>query len=353
MKILHTSDLHIGSPLSSRLSPTKAQIRRRELLSTFDTLISEAKSNGCEVIIIAGDLFDSEKVTASAKRRVFDAVERAMDITFIYTSGNHEGGALECEMLPKNFVSLSNDGWSYHSIADVRFAARRDVGAGIFDTLEASGGVNIAILHGELRNYTDGAISAKEAAGRGLDYIALGHYHKYSEAAIDDKGVAVYSGAPHGRGFDETGKMGYVLIDTDTRPISHTFIPLSGRCIYEKEINVSGITRTLEIERLIENECRDASRDDLLRIILTGNRPLDFKPDVYSLEERFSKCFWHFEIKDATRVDIDVEAIKYDKTLKGEFIRTVLKDETLTDADKSKIIDFGIRALMGEIPDAE
>ena len=35
MKILHTSDLHLASPLTSRLDPRLARIRRRELLSSF------------------------------------------------------------------------------------------------------------------------------------------------------------------------------------------------------------------------------------------------------------------------------------------------------------------------------
>ena len=37
-----------------------------------------------------------------------------------------------------------------------------------------------------------------------------------------------------------------------------------------------------------------------------------------------------------------------DISLKGEFIRLVLKQEDLTDEQKSKIISTGIKALSGE-----
>lgn len=354
MKILHTSDLHIGAPLNSRFSPAKAQTRRRELLSVFDGLIEEAKQNGASVIIIAGDLFDSKRVTESTKRRIIDSIERNESITFIYTPGNHEGSLLTGEILPKNLILLYGNDWSYAKIEDVSFAARSKVGSGMFDDFEQKESrVNIAILHGELKNYAQDAISPKEAAGRGIDYIALGHYHSYGETIIDESTVAVYSGAPCGRGFDEIGKLGYVIIDTDKKPTSHEFHHLPGRTIYEREVAIKGALRTRDIETIIDDACRDIRECDIVRIVITGMRPLEFKPDVSAIQEIFSRKFWHFEIKDESKAEIDIEKVKYDKTLKGEFIRLVLSDGSLDDNEKESIIDFGIRALMGETPDAE
>ena len=58
------------------------------------------------------------------------------------------------------------------------------------------------VLHGELRDKSaqGGVIGLTEAANKNIDYMALGHYHTYSEAQIDKRGVAVYSGTPEGRG---------------------------------------------------------------------------------------------------------------------------------------------------------
>lgn len=354
MKILHTADLHIGAPLTSRLSPQKAQTRRRELLCVFDKLIDEARRHGARAIIIAGDLFDDKRVTESMKQKILDSAQRASDITFIYTPGNHEGDTLVGEMLPDNFKLLSSEGWSYLQIEDILFASRSAVGSGMFDDLKPpTSGVSIAILHGELRNYARDAISPKEAEKRGIDYLALGHYHRYSETKIDEKTVAVYSGAPCGRGFDETGKLGYVIIDTDTKPLSHKFFTLENRFIYEKTVVISGAVRTLEIEELIKEACRDVRECDILRVVLTGMRPLDYKPDLSTLYDTFSRKFWHFEIFDETRAEIDIERVKYDKTLKGEFIRLVLADSSLSDTEKENIINFGIKALMGDVPDSD
>ena len=68
MKFLHTSDIHIDSPLTSRLSAEKIRERKQELLRNFSRLVLEARNRGAEAIIIAGDLFDNEKI--SKKKRI-------------------------------------------------------------------------------------------------------------------------------------------------------------------------------------------------------------------------------------------------------------------------------------------
>ena len=40
-----------------------------------------------------------------------------------------------------------------------------------------------------------------------------------------------------------------------------------------------------------------------------------------------------------------------DQSLKGEFIRTVFGDGTLSDEDKAVIVRYGLRALAGEEAD--
>ena len=62
----------------------------------------------------------------------------------------------------------------------------------------------------------------------------------------------------------------------------------------------------------------------------------------------FADRFYYFEVKDTSRMAINPEDYKFDKTLKGEFIRTVSADESLDEESREKIIACGINALMGE-----
>ena len=62
MKIIHTSDIHIASPLTTRLSASKARERSREILATFRAMTEVARDEGFDAFIISGDLFDNERV---------------------------------------------------------------------------------------------------------------------------------------------------------------------------------------------------------------------------------------------------------------------------------------------------
>lgn len=62
MKFIHCADIHLDAPFSL-LSPSDAGKRRTELRSDFSGAVLYAKTEGCKLFIIAGDLFDDEFVT--------------------------------------------------------------------------------------------------------------------------------------------------------------------------------------------------------------------------------------------------------------------------------------------------
>jgi DNA repair exonuclease SbcCD nuclease subunit len=90
MKIIHTSDLHLASALSAKLPGAKAASRRRELLANLQRLCSTAMELGASAIIIAGDLFDTAKITRKELDTTLAIIERAENITFFYLPGNHD-----------------------------------------------------------------------------------------------------------------------------------------------------------------------------------------------------------------------------------------------------------------------
>lgn len=351
MKILHTSDLHLCSRLTSRLDPVKAQLRRRELLLAFERLIKKAREHGAEAIVIAGDLFDGKRALDSAKARVKDAVLSAPDITFVYISGNHEGDALADYPMPSNFIKLTGGGWKSYKMGDVCFYGRSDTAPGMFSELKPEGKYNVAVLHGELKPSGSGelVISESEAKDKGLDYIALGHYHTYSAKKIDERCTAVYSGAPEGRGFDEMGELGYVIIDTASSGVTHKFYKGSLRQIYDVSVDITGCNTISDITERIKTSLCYATLSDIVRITLTGYRSSDFIPDVSAISDRISGDFWYFEIRDKSRIKFDPQQMRYTKSLKGEFISLVMADDSLTEEEKNNIINYGILALMGEV----
>ena len=352
MKFLHTSDIHIDSPLTSRLSTDKVRQRRRELLRNFGRLVGSAREAGAEAIIIAGDLFDSEKLSRKAIDTAFDIIENAKDMTFFYLQGNHEGEAFlsSGRALPENLKTFGKD-WTYYQLGEVIVAGRSEIREGMFDSLTLPEDTkNILILHGEIRDKSASpeSIGLKEAAGRNIDYLALGHYHSYSSEAIDDRGIAVYSGTPEGRGFDEVGDKGFILIDTDGTKIKYDFKSFALRRLHILQVDVTDMIKTAELNEAVEIGLRAIPHSDMVRVELIGRYSPSLWKDSDSLVRDFADRFYYFEVKDSSRIAINPDEYRFDKSLKGEFIRTVIADESLNVEEKERIIACGINALMGE-----
>ena len=63
-----------------------------------------AENNGVRVVIIAGDMFDTEKVSLKAQARILGTIADKKDVDFLYLSGNHDEQSfiLKSENFDKN-----------------------------------------------------------------------------------------------------------------------------------------------------------------------------------------------------------------------------------------------------------
>ena len=353
MKLIHTSDIHLSSPLNTRLRSDKIRARKKELMGNFLRLAEEARREGAAGIIIAGDLFDSEKITKKDMDYVISVIRGAADIEFFYLPGNHERDViLSAGELPENLHIFGKE-WSVFSVGGVTLVGRSETAKDMFSTIPLSeSGVNIAVLHGEIRERSaeGGVIGIKDTEDLRLDYVALGHYHSYSEYPCGRGGAgrAVYCGTPEGRGFDEVGEKGYCLITAEGGRVSHRFIPFAKRVLHEAYVDIGGALTTHEVELRIHAATKHIPDSDLVRVVFTGARELELKCNTDMLQERFGTRLYHFEIKDESKLCTRAEDYRYDKSLRGEFIRLCLEDTTLTDREREMIIHCGLSALAGE-----
>ena len=352
MKIFHTSDLHIGSPLTSRLSTEKAKERKGELISTFSRLVDEAIFQRARLFIIAGDLFDSERITKTSAERVLSIIERAESVDFLYLPGNHENDALKSSgiPMPKNLCIFGED-WTYFDYEYVTVAGRSEISEDMFDRLNLSyAKTNILVLHGALIDGKSGGecIGVRDTRGKNIDYIALGHYHTYSKTELDEGGVAVYSGTPEGRGFDEAGDKGFVMIEADGKKVSHKFVPFATRAMRIIDVNVTGAQRRIDFDDRASAALSSVRAQDLVSLRFIGEHSPELYPDVDGVVAMHNGRFWHLEARDESTVRIDPESYRYDKSLKGEFIRLVMSKGDISKDEKDKIIRAGLAALMGD-----
>jgi DNA repair exonuclease SbcCD nuclease subunit len=187
---------------------------------------------------------------------------------------------------------------------------------------------------------------------KGIDYLALGHEHSFRLEALDGRGVWAYAGCPEGRGFDECGEKGCVLLDTDAPSEARvTFLKLNDRTLHELSVSLDGCASFGDVLHRVEAAIADIPSRDMVKIVLRGALPPEVVRDPVHLRKMLNERFYFARVKDECRLLVRPEDYLGDISLKGEFIRTVLAS-SLTDEQKQRTIECGLRALRGEEVDA-
>ncbi len=346
MRFIHTADLHLDSPMTAHLRAEALTVRRREVNDALRRVLADGVARGGEGVLIVGDLFDSEHVMPYTVDAVLALIREHAPLPFFYIAGNHEGDALSRRTgLPDNlyilgeqrpFVKLPGNITIYGA------TSAQEVASLPYDPAT----YNIVLLHAGIGERTDAdTLRLSDVAGCPIDYIALGHYHSYAVHCAGERLMAAFCGTPEGRGWDECGDKGYALLDTQSRSVS--FIKTASRRLFDLSVDISEAHSDAEVMRRIETElsATGVCSHDLVRVTLTGQVDVGLRRDTGALTARFEGHLFTFELRERCLLRIDREQIAADPTLKGEFLRTVMADTTLTEADKQAVLTCGLRYL--------
>lgn len=96
MRILHTSDWHLGRTLEGRS-------RFEEQVKFVDELCEIVQQEKVKLVLIAGDIFDSVNPSAAAEELYYDALDRLADggkRAVVVTAGNHDSPDRLCAASP-------------------------------------------------------------------------------------------------------------------------------------------------------------------------------------------------------------------------------------------------------------
>ncbi len=357
MKLLHCGDLHLDSALSANLDGEKKKQRKAELLSTFVRMAEYAAEHEVRAILIAGDLFDGSSVTKRTQNMVKETVLRFPFVDFLYLKGNHDGESFldAWEERPENLRFFGTD-WTYYRYDNVVIAgAEFSEGNGerLYDSLVLNrNDCNVVMLHGQTERYRSREKAETVALGalknKNIDYLALGHIHSYRYEALDSRGAYCYCGCPEGRGFDECGPKGFVLLEIEDGRVNQRFVSFSLREVHEISVDISGAETTLAVEQKVREALEDVPEKDLVKVSLTGKVSLSAERDLPYLTGRFEPRFFAFKIGDKdVGIAVSPEEYEHDISLRGEFIRLVMQGD-YSEEEKRMLLELGIRALCGE-----
>lgn len=346
MRILHTGDWHLGRTI-------RGQSRLPEFEKTLHEVASIAVEEGVDVMIVAGDTFDTFAPPADAERLVYETLGRVLraGVRIITIAGNHDSagrmdalsdilsmvGVHSVGSVPQRMSEAvlrvpSRDGAETATIVALpwvpeRYAVEfeklsapaaeargqyRDALAGVIEQACApfeADTINIFAGHMLLDGSTIGEGSGERKLHIGhnfavnaqcfpasAQYVALGHVHKPQQIAA--AAPTFYAGSLVQLDFGEGGQAKSVnIVDVKARqPAQIRQVPIEG----------GRQLRTLRIE--YDDLASHAGKygDDYLRVIVTLDRP------VLSLFE---------QVRDVLPNAVDVTAERTDEPAVAETAR--------------------------------
>lgn len=354
IRFLHAADLHLDSPFHG-LAPAEAAKRRQEQRKLIRDIAELANSQKCDLVLLSGDLFDSENAFPETVEALCRALE-SMDAQVFIAPGNHDylclGSPYFTAQFPKNVhifteaeitsVSIPALGCTVYGAG---FTARNVPSLLDGFRVQDAGTLNLMVLHGdpETAQSPYNAITKEQIEHSGLDYLALGHIHLRSTPAKLGKTTYAWPGCPMGRGFDELGEKGVLLGTVSETGVETSFHPLEGRRYEILEIP-AGDDALASIEAALPA----GTENDIYRIRLTGpSEPLDLRQLQAKLESRF----YTLHLRNETTPKVDIWQESGEDTLKGQFLLLLQqKMKTATEEEKAILTmaaQLGLDAMEG------
>ena len=301
MRFLHLADVHLDAAFQSRSRTIREKLQgaaREALLAA----VQEAHAHKVDAVLIAGDLFDGERLSVQTERFLSEALLGLADagIQVVYATGNHDPGSESASIRKLPWPGLV-------TVVDtpdpVRVKIRRDGEPVGFVTAAGHSSARVtedlsrrfptptgslpevALLHTQVRNaqgsdehepYAPSDLTRLSEAG--FDYWALGHVH--ARRVLSELPAIHYPGNTQGRNPRETGPKGGLLVELSRgrapRPKFIEFGPIRWETLLltglEEETQLNSIAERIE-SAWEEDRVTDPGLDQtqwILRVMMSG-----------------------------------------------------------------------------------
>ena len=350
MKLIHTADLHLDAWFAGVGMPASFGNRRRQCLrDVLATILQRAAAWPADAVLIAGDLFDHERVTPDTTAFMRSAFERIRPVPVFIAPGNHDpyvpGSPYVTERWPDNVIIFDAPAWRAYALPDAPLTVHGfgfdgfDLSANPFGALHppADGRAHVAVTHGSERGRQPpgktayAPFDAADAADPNLHYLALGHFHRVTPITGPFTTAMYYSGAPEGHGFDETGALHYLEVEIDPPqdgpPVVRVTPVCAARAVYEvHEIECDEHSHSQQVIDAIRNLPAPEARERIARIVLKGSCPPALQNALPEVYDAVAEQFAFLDLVDETHPVEDYEALAATGTTLGIFIQRISRE---------------------------
>ena len=369
MKVLHVADTHLGYSAYRKVTEDGINQREIDVYDSFKQFVDYAVKSKTDLVIHAGDLFDSVRPNNRAITFAIKQILRLskQNIPFVVIAGNHEHPKLkETGHIFSIFDHIENVYPVYSTkyeivsftingekidIHAIPHSSSKDEFNNNFDKLkkDSSSDYNVLITHGCVKGIKEFSMNEfnelmipKRCLRSDFDYVALGHYHKYTEVSKN----IFYAGSTECFTFADAGeKKGFIELELTSGEINHRFIALKNRSMINSiPISCSNLKLDEVMKKINENVDKINPKDKVFRIVLEDvpshiYRGIDFN----AIRELSSKAV-HYEIKaDMVKVENSKSGVnsKID-ALTREF-ETFLEDQDIK--EKENLLKLGMEYI--------
>lgn len=368
IKLLHTGDLHLDAPFI--FLGEKGRDQRQQLLVTLDKIIEQAIVEKIDLVLIAGDLFDSNNPSYDTIDRVissFKILEEAnipiclipgchdcYNSKSVYRLYSFEEAVSNLTIFTDKITQKVFPGLdlTVHGQATFRSGAGQTLNENL--TRNSNTKFHIALIHGTFGdpgNLKEGSLATKQINENDMNYVAMGHSHsfaRYSKNAMK----AFFCGSPEMLSLEEENS-GFVAMVT-IHPSGEVDVQPKrvGRCHFRTdEIKVDDITDADQITEIIKNQ---VNPHQYLEVRLRGSCSFDLEIDPEKLERELEPYFFKLRLLDETKPkleEIPVGSLP-ENTVIGQFVK-MMRDELDGSVGEEKklaeeVLRLGVTLLRGK-----
>lgn len=368
MRIVHISDTHLGFSAYSKLDASEGVNQREvDVYAAFQQAIDKALELKPDAVIHSGDLFD----TVRPQNRAIDFALRQLlrlsqaGIETVMISGNHSTPRLrETGNIFRIFEHLAHlhpvheSGISKITIGDLSVTAiphsvnpsLQELAAQARPSKDSK--FNVLVLHVGIldsNSYKMDEFNEQNvplsSISDGWDYVALGHFHKYSKV----RSKAYYAGSTERLGFGEADQQ-KGIIEADLSSGRVTFHPLQIRDMMDlKPIDASGLASSEILGRVKDVLSSSGIDDKIARLVISGVSSDAYKSLDVAAIRRMGGSALHFELKiDRSEAEGQQEVGDTHIGLLADEFKKYIARLDYPDEKKRKLMDLGARYLSRE-----
>ena len=198
----------------------------------------------------------------------------------------------------------------------------------------------------EQREQDSLSISINEGIVEVMEGQAKGVIEQTEEGCFVINGNKIPSFEPTGFEDERENEFGYLIWDTAENQIQFTH---DQKYQYQSlELKIIPEDTEQDIIEKINQLVKKSDIDTFLRITITGKTAFGLTMNAEGLMNKLEKRFFSVKVFDNSSMDIEEEMFETDISLRSEFVRLALQDDSLSEGERNQIISCGWNALHGK-----